>query len=192
MNSRSLGGTLRKRLALAFWAITLVMIFVTINREPVASVTMPPLPAVGDTIDMMAVSTAFQFSAPAATPTWLLVLSSSCEYCLALDLELEVMKREAACQGVTLLPLVVEIEMPIDSIRAVLGAHELEIAGVASNATGLRALGVRVVPALLVLDDGHGLEEASVPTPQGTWPPPSRSSTRPGCVATPSSDEPST
>lgn len=127
-----------------------------------------PLPDHNTRIDLPAIGRAFGVELSDSV-NWLLVLSSSCGACLSLGDQLLQIKQSAACEGATLVPLIVVNGDPPDSMLSVLRTWGIGRAGIGGSA-GSRMLSVRVVPSLIETDVHRRVTRASSPATDAMWP----------------------
>jgi hypothetical protein len=125
------------------------------------------LPTVGDTISLAEVHPelreAMQYGA------WVLIVSTSCGACLALDTELDLMNEANACVDTPLVPLLIEAGGPPDSMATILRLHGMG-AYISASANNVAAFGVKVVPTLIEVDSRGIVSAARNPGVRGTWP----------------------
>lgn len=159
------------------WAVTILLAGTVIFRTS-RSVEMDPImPDPGSALAIDSINRVFGSAIESDEKHWLLVLTSSCPVCLALDTELEAIKDGATCEGATVVPLVVEMGQPVDSIKKVLAAHGLPVSGTAPPPVGFIAVRTRAVPAVISLDGRGIVQFAAVPVIE-PWPPTSECTTQ--------------
>lgn len=160
---------MRKAIAVVLW-LAAAALFVRAYTAPQVPLRVEALPQIGERLALNEIANTFQITPlEDVEEYWILVLTSSCPWCLALDSELTTLVQEASCHNAELLPVVIELDMPTDSVRAVLAKHNLEIAGTAGP-DALSTLRVHVVPTLIALtQDGEVLRVLS--KRRQNWPP---------------------
>ena len=165
-------GAIRRMATAALWGLTIVLLVTLAARFKRNGDVRSYLPAVGDPVPLDTIGRLFRLDAEALEAPharWLLVLSSSCPACLALDDELTQMQRAATCEGADLVPLIVEWGAPPDSMATVLRTHGLEPRGL-SGPDGFLALRVRAVPTILSIDGAGTVSDIFAPGLR-EWPP---------------------
>ena len=126
------------------------------------------VPAAGAQLDMQEIGTAFSIE-PFDSAAWLLIVTSSCPFCLGLDEELSALREEAKCANAQLTALVVEMGAPPDSMLTLLAKHRIQRVGLGQQTT-LNVLQTSAVPSVLRLDaEGRVLSVAN-PAIDGSWP----------------------
>lgn len=162
----------RGLLALAVWGLVGWILVGTVSDHRGKNEAQP-LPQVGDTLSLDSLEIVFgrdMVTSREPGEGWLLILSSSCPACLALDEELHELERAAQCEQSELRPLIVEMGAPADSMRSVLGSAGLEPFAVAGP-EALAVLRVLSVPTVLAITGGGVVSRVHSPL-DAQWPPP--------------------
>lgn len=161
---------IRRLLATTMWVVAVIVLVAAARRHLDTRSLVPPLPSPGDSISLLAVQEIFDARLSADGDHWLLVTTSSCPYCLSLDSELTLIERAASCAGANLVPLIIEVASPPDSMMAVFAKHAFPRPGVGGE-DAFHVLKVRAVPSLVVLAPTGHVMLVSSPLIEGSWPP---------------------
>jgi hypothetical protein len=152
----------------AFIILGYVMSSRAIRRHTVG-VPQALFPQTGDTVRLDSVRAAFGVDLP-RKGALLLVVSTSCPGCLALDSELTAIRAAAECAQVQVIPLIVTAGGAPDSMRRVLAKHGMP-AHSTGTANSLGVLKIKAVPSLMDVDSHGVVRSVSSPAKTGSWPP---------------------
>jgi hypothetical protein len=128
----------------------------------------PALPAVGERIPVDVAASEFGAQIP-ESGAMLLLVTTGCPACLALDPELDLLKAAGECEGRSVLPVVAEWGATPDSIRKVLSKHDISVKRIGAP-EGLRKLGARTVPTVIEVGGDGLIEAVSHASIVGSWP----------------------